>query len=137
MKNPSITISLNSVIAFVLGAVTLTAIFSFNESSKKENAQYEYLQISAVESVVKAGAGRSRMISMKDNGEMLEEKLENLFSVSGISFKNVRFNDNQVTQRIAKLINEGWELENVVTGAYGSDKSTGIFLTRYLLRKVK
>jgi hypothetical protein len=137
MKNSSITIRLNSVIAFVLGAVTLTAIFSFNESSKKANAQYEYLQISAIESVVKAGAGRSRMISMKDNGEMLEEKLENLFSVSGISFKNVRFNDNQVTQRIAKLINEGWELENVVTGAYGGDKSTGIFLTRYLFRKVK
>jgi hypothetical protein len=137
MKNPSITISRNSIIAFVLGALTLTAIFSFNESSKKENTQYEYLQISAIESVVKAGAGRSRMISMKDNGEMLEEKLENLFSIAGINFKNVRFNDNLVTERIAKLINEGWELENIVTGAYGTDKSTGIFLTRYLFKRVK
>ena len=71
MKNPSITISRNSIIAFVLGALTLTAIFSFNESSKRENTQYEYLQISAIESVVKAGAGRSRMISMKDNGCLL------------------------------------------------------------------
>tara|TARA_B100000809_G_C15038042_1_gene494494 strand:- start:466 stop:879 length:414 start_codon:yes stop_codon:yes gene_type:complete len=137
MKNSSITISLNSVIAFVLGAVTLTLIFSFNNSIKTEHTQYEYLQISVIESVVKAGAGRSRMVSIKDNGEILEEKLENLFSISGISFKNVRFNDNTVTERISKLINEGWELENVVTGAYGTDKTAGIFLTRYLFRKTK
>ena len=71
---------------------------------------------------------------MKDNGEMLEEKLENLFSVSGINFKNVRFNDNMVTERISKLTNSGWTLENVATSAYGTEKTSGIYLTRYLFK---
>lgn len=135
MKNKSITITLQAIVAFVLGAITLTGILSFQETSKGE--QYEYLQISVIESVVKAGAGRSRMISIKDNGEMLEEKLKNIFSVSGINFSNVRFNDNTVTERISKLTNDGWELENVVTGTYGVENSTGIFLSRYLFRKEK
>jgi hypothetical protein len=95
----------------------------------------EYLQITTVESVVPGGLGRSRMITTKPNGEMEEINLENFFSMVGINFGNIRNNDKIITQKITELSKEGWKLEHVTSGVYGADKSTGIFITRYLFKK--
>lgn len=97
----------------------------------------EYLQITTVESVVPGGLGRSKMITTKPNGEMEETNLENFFSMVGINFGNIRNNDKVITQKITELTKEGWKLEHVTSGVYGVEKSTGIFITRYLFRKDK
>lgn len=95
----------------------------------------EYMQITTVESVIPGGLGRSRMITTKPNGEMEEVVLENFFSMVGINFSNIRNNDKIITQKITELTKDGWKLEHVTSGVYGADKSTGIFITRYLFKK--
>jgi hypothetical protein len=99
--------------------------------------KYEYQQITTVESVVPGGLGRSRMISTDKNGQLEETKLENFFSMVGINFGNIKENDLAITQKIQKMSDDGWELFQTNSASYGADKSTGIFITRYLFRRVK
>ena len=68
---------------------------------------------------------------------MDEVKLENFFSMVGINFENIRMNDKMITDKLARLTSQGWELKFVTTGAYGADKSTGIYLTRYFFTRNK
>lgn len=95
----------------------------------------EFMQVTTIESVVPAGLGRSRMITQKADGSMDEIKLENFFSLTGINFGNVRLNDKIITDKIRDLAREGWDLIFVTPGVYSADKSTGIFITRYLFRR--
>ena len=99
--------------------------------------KYEYQQITAVESVVPGGLGRSRLITTGKDGSMEEIKLENFFSLVGINFGNIKENDRVIAAKIEERVNEGWELMSVTPGVYGADKSTGIFITRYLFRRPK
>ncbi len=112
-------------------------IYSFKNPAPTPQAKVLWYQVTVIESVVQGGAGRSRMISQDENGQMEEIKIENLFSLTGINFGNVRENDQQITNKITELTNAGWALENVGTGVYGGSKnnSTGIFMTRYLFKK--
>lgn len=136
MKNISININLNAITAVVIVCAMAFGLYAFKSSAPApDDGQYEYMQISVIESVVQGGIGRSRMISVKDNGEMEEEKLQNFFSMAGINFSNIRENDNLITERISTLAANGWLLENVVTGAYSDGKSTGLYLTRYLFKR--
>ncbi|MCS6903841.1 MAG: hypothetical protein NZ576_00480 [Bacteroidia bacterium] len=98
---------------------------------------YEYMVVTTVESVVPGGLGRSRMISQDANGNLEEVEMENFFSMVGINFKNIRSNDKMIADKLNKMSQSGWELYSVSTGVYGADKSTGIFITRYLFRKPK
>jgi hypothetical protein len=95
----------------------------------------EFLQITTVESVVPAGLGRSRMITKKPDGGIDEIKLENFFSLTGINFQNIRLNDKLITDHITQLAEQGWKLLFVTPGVYSADKSTGIFITRYLFSR--
>jgi hypothetical protein len=95
----------------------------------------EFLQITTIESVVPAGLGRSRMITKKPDGSIDEIKMENFFSLTGINFNNVRLNDKLITDQISQLTREGWQLLFVTPGVYAADRSTGIFITRYLFRR--
>lgn len=97
----------------------------------------EFLQVTAVESVVPGGLGRSRLITHKPDGSMDEIKLENFFSFTGINFGNVRLNDKIIADKIGDLYREGWELKHITPGVYSADKSTGIFITRYLFMRDK
>jgi hypothetical protein len=99
-------------------------------------AAQEFLQVTAIESVVPGGLGRSRLITVGPDGQTLEEiELENFFSLVGINFKNIRTNDNLITQKLNQLTKQGWELVSVNSGSYSADKSTGIFITRYLFKR--
>ncbi|MBX9850290.1 MAG: hypothetical protein K2X86_00860 [Cytophagaceae bacterium] len=95
----------------------------------------QFLQITTIESVVPAGIGRSRMITVSAGGQMEELKMENFFSITGINFENVRLNDKMITDKITQLNSDGWQLVTVTPGVYAADKSTGIFITRYLFKK--
>lgn len=116
-------------------AILLTfGLFSFKLANKPAT-KTRFLQITAIESVVPGGLGRSRMITMSPQGKMEEVKLENFFSLVGINFENVRSNDRDISAKIEQLYEEGWELVTTNTGVYSSAESTGIFITRYLFKK--
>lgn len=127
-----------SIISACVALLCLTALFSFT-NTEKQAPTYAFQQVTTIESVVPMGAGRSRMISTKDNGEMEETNMKNFFSAFGINFGNVRENDQMITDKVSTLYAEGWELVNTTSGVYsqGSDGGTGIFITRYLFRKAK
>jgi hypothetical protein len=118
-----------SMIAIV--AISVTALVSFKSSTKGP----QYVQITTIESVVPGGLGRSRMITASPSGSLEEVKMENFFSMTGINFENVRSNDKMITDKISQMTNDGWELVQITPGVYAADKSTGIFITRYLFKK--
>ena len=95
----------------------------------------EYMQMTTIESVVPGGLGRSRLIMQNSKGIMEEIKMENFFSLVGINFENVRANDKIITEKITELSKAGWQLQHVTPGVYSTEKSTGIFITRYLFKK--
>jgi hypothetical protein len=116
--------------------VTLSILLA-GMTSVIAQTKYEYNQMTAVESVVPGGLGRSRLITTGKDGSMEEIKLENFFSLVGINFGNIKDNDRTIASKIEEKVNDGWELMSVTPGVYGADKSTGIFITRYLFRRVK
>ena len=116
-------------------SVLLGVLLYFNGFSQGE--KYEYLQISAIESVVPGGFGRSRLITTGLNGQVMETELKNFYSLVGINFKNVQNNDKVIVNRLNELANEGWELIAVTSGVESSTEKTGLFITRYLFRRHK
>lgn len=95
----------------------------------------EYKIITTVESVVPGGLGRSRMIQTDSNGKTEEIKMKNFFSMAGINFGNIVENDLMITNMLKKMSEDGWKLVTATPGVYAADKSTGIFITRYLFSK--
>ena len=53
----------------------------------------KFIQITTIESTVNAGLGRSKMIISKDDGTTEEKDMNNLFSIAGINFKNIKENE--------------------------------------------
>jgi len=120
----------NTLRTYVAGATLLL-------TASADGLCQQFLQVTTIESVVPAGLGRSRMITEKPDGSIDEIKLENFFSLTGINFGNVRMNDRLITQQLEQIANEGWHLLHVTPGVYAADKSTGIFITRYLFTRGK
>lgn len=113
---------------------------------------WEYQIVTAVESVIPGGLGRSRLLLSDDGGVLEEYKMENFFSLLGINFRNIKANDLLVVQKFNDLGEEGWELSNTVSGVYSksevsirdpksgagtSSSGEGIFITRYIFRRQK
>ena len=118
--------------------VSVAALFyAFTSPSPAQQESVLWYQVTVIESVVPGGMGRSRMISQDENGQMEETKLQNFFSMAGINFGNVRENDQQITNKITELSNQGWTLYDVTSGVYAGNgnNSQGIFITRYLFNK--
>ena len=107
--------------------------------------EYEFKQITTVESVVAGGIGRSRMITTSSKGNIEEVKMKNFFSLTGINFGNIRQNDKQIAEKLTQLSNEGWEFISVNTGVYSggidnalvANSGVGLFITRYLFKRRK
>ncbi len=114
-----------------IGGLSLVGVLGF----KPAQAPTQYTQVTTIESVVPGGLGRSRMITTDPSGEYKELDMENFFSMVGINFKNVRKNDKTITDKLNQMTEEGWTLDQVNSGVYSADKSTGIFVTRYLFKK--
>src|SRR5690349_17507546 len=96
--------------------------------------QARYVQITTIESVVGGGVGRSKMIITKEDGSQEEKDMENLFSIAGINFKNIRQNETTILQTLKSYTDAGWKLFSTtpLTLSPGNNGS-GIFMTRYLL----
>jgi hypothetical protein len=62
-------------------------------------------------------------------------KMENLFSMGGINFDNIAANDKVVTDKLAAMGSDGWQLVNITPGVFSDGKGGGIYMTRYLFRK--
>jgi hypothetical protein len=123
----------------------LTLSCSFLTTSAQMNpapaVRYEYKQITAVESVVPGGLGRSRILTTDDNGQTREKELKNFYSLVGINFDNITNNDRVIVERRNDFSNDGWELFSVITGSNQQssqgNSSGGIFITRYIFRRPK
>lgn len=125
----------------------------------------EYKIVTSVESIVPAGLGRSRIIEnnedkefspvmasdsgrQKDSKSRSENKIDNFketnllnfYSLVGINFQNIASNDAILSSMLNAYTNEGWELTFVSSGVEsdaGSGDGTGIFITRYVFKRVK
>ncbi|MCZ4407385.1 hypothetical protein O3Q51_01090 [Cryomorphaceae bacterium 1068] len=131
-----------------------------------EAQQVEYKVVTSIESIIPAGIGRSRIISEEDElnyedfttertdgkkskqgdvsrgdakiAKFEETKLLNFFSIAGINFQNIASNDALITDKINKMVAQGWELAFVVSGVEsdaGKGDGQGIFITRYIFKR--
>ena len=121
---------------YVLLLVTIigsSSIFAQDKTTTKK----QFMQITTVESVVSGGLGRSKMLVTGPDGTQKEIDMENLFSLVGINFKNIRENENLVVKTLKSYTDEGWKIDQVTpfTLSPGSNGGVGIFMTRYFLSK--
>lgn len=128
---------------------------------------YEYKIVTSIESVVPMGLGRSRIISAEEEKDYSayttsrteentkqnkkkrgdakvddfdETKILNFYSATGINFQNVASNDALISSKVNKMVEEGWELAFVTSGVEsdaGKGDGTGIFITRFIFRRLK
>ena len=122
-------------IRIALGIAVVAAALFAGYAFKPAQSKTQYCQITTIESVVPGGLGRSRMVTTDPDGNYKEIDMENFFSFVGINFGNVRKNDKMITDKINEMENQGWALADINSGVYSADKSTGIFITRYLFKK--
>lgn len=124
-------IILSLIIALAIGA-SLQA-----QELKPESTSKQFMQINTIESVVAGGLGRSRMIITNPDGSQKESDLENLFSMAGINFKNIKENEDKIVKILKSYTDEGWKIDYVtsLTLSQNDSGSGGIFMTRYLLSK--
>lgn len=124
---------------FLFLVVAVICNSSANAQDSKVTATKQFMQITTVESVLAGGLGRSKMIITTADGTQKETDLENLFSMVGINFKNIKENDDKVMRTIKEYTNNGWKIEQVtsLTLSQNDSGAGGIFMTRYLLSKTE
>jgi hypothetical protein len=103
---------------------------------------YQFMQMTTIESIVPGGLGRSRITFTPEFKGVKDTGMENLFSVTGINLGNVRSNEEAIIRFVTQVQGDGWDLIQVtpltqtIQGGGGSTNQ-GIFMTRYLFRKSK
>jgi len=120
-----------------LGLV-LTLFIQSNAQETKVETVKEFMQITTVESVISGGFGRSKMLITNPDGSQKEYDMNNLFSITGIHFRNIRENEDQIIKTLKSYTDEGWKLEQVMPLTLSpSGNGPGIFMTRYLLSRTE
>jgi hypothetical protein len=120
----------------ILFAAIALLSFSAQAQEQKSEPSKQFMQITTIESVVSGGLGRSKMIVTEADGSQKELDMENLFSLTGINFKNIKDNESKVVQTIKRYTDDGWKIDQTSSFALSpSQNSSGIFMTRYLLSK--
>jgi len=123
--------------------ILLVAVFSISNALKAQDikpaAEKQYMQLTTVESVLSGGIGRSKMIITNPDGSQKESDLENLFSLVGINFKNIKQNEDKLLKTLKEYTGAGWKLDQVtsLTLSQNDTGAGGIFMTRYLLSKME
>lgn len=122
--------------AIFIALFLFSVLALWGQDNKTEPAK-EFMQINTVESVIAGGLGRSKMIITNPDGSQKESDLENLFSMTGINFKNIRKNEDGLIKTLKSYTDEGWKLEHVtsLTLSQNDSGAGGIFMTRYLLSR--
>lgn len=146
--------------------MTLSSM-AFGQTTNVQIPVYEYQIVTSVESIVPGGLGRSRLVSNagerdhkeftsqrteEDRGrnkskrsdirvkDFEETKMLNFFNLTGIRFENIAANDAIVSSKINDLSASGWELAFVTSGVEsngGADDGQGLFITRYIFKRLK
>jgi hypothetical protein len=121
-------------------SILIAVIFincSLHAQEIKTEPVKQFMQVTTVESVVAGGLGRSKMIITNPDGTQRETDLENLFSLVGINFKNIKENEDKLVRTLKDYTNSGWKVEHVtsLTLSQNDSGAGGIFMTRYLLSK--
>jgi hypothetical protein len=136
--------NLSTLIVAASAFLVCFSFFAFKSAAPDNNnghSGYMYKQITAIESVIPGGLGRSRLITTDDNGQMIERDLKNFYSLVGINFGNISDNDRAIVERLNEYSEEGWDLVNVVSGSNqqmsNGNSGGGILFTRYIFRKAK
>ena len=113
----------------------LSGLFS-QSKLMAQKATTKFTQITTIESVVGGGIGRSKIIISKDDGNSEEKEMNNLFSIAGINFKNIKENEVSIIQTLKSYTDSGWKMFSTtpLTLSPGNN-GAGIFMTRYLLVK--
>lgn len=118
----------------LLGILCLA--ISLGSAARAQKTTTKFVQITTVESVVGGGMGRSKMIITKEDGTTEEKDMSNLFSMTGINFKNIKDNDANILQTLKSYTDDGWKLfSNTPLTLSPGANGAGIFMTRYLLSK--
>jgi hypothetical protein len=101
-----------------------------------QKPETKFIQITTIESVVGGGIGRSKMIITKEDGSQEERDMNNLFSITGINFKNIKENESSIVHTLKSYTDNGWRIfSNTPLTLSPGDNGSGIFMTRYLLIK--
>jgi hypothetical protein len=123
----------------IISILVVLFILSYGLSAQdvKPEAGKQFMQVNTVESVVAGGMGRSKMIITNPDGSQKEADLENLFSIAGINFKNIKENEDKIVRTLKTFTDDGWKLDHVtsLTLSQNDSGAGGIFMTRYLLSK--
>ena len=134
---------LASFIRRTLVAALLLISFAFAPPARAQaKGGYQFLQMTTIESIVPGGLGRSRVIFSPEWRGTKESNMENLFSLLGINMGNLRSNEELILRYLGEITADGWELfqttplTQTVQGT-GGQSQQGIFMTRYLFRKVR
>lgn len=117
--------------------IAITLLNTLQAQEVKPEPSKQFMQVTTVESVVAGGLGRSRMIITNADGSQKESELNNLFSMTGINFKNIKENEDNLIKTLKSYTDDGWKLEQVtsLTLSQNDSGAGGIFMTRYLLSK--
>jgi hypothetical protein len=126
---------MKQVILFLALAVGLCNVGKSQEAKTETSKQF--MQVTTVESVLAGGMGRSKMIVTNADGSQKESELNNLFSMTGINFKNIKENEDNLIKTLKTFTDDGWKLEQVtsLTLSQNDSGAGGIFMTRYLLSR--
>ncbi len=124
---------MKKIVLILVMAVSCSQLFAQEE---KEISK-QFMQVTTVESVVAGGLGRSKMIITNPDGSQKETDLNNLFSMMGINFKNIKENEDKLVKTLKEYTDNGWKLDQVtsLTLSQNDSGAGGIFMTRYLLSK--
>nr|WP_321451285.1 hypothetical protein [uncultured Carboxylicivirga sp.] len=120
------------------GGVIILVLFLALKAPVKESNNYEYKQVTTLESVVGAGFGRSSVMeTTADTMKILSDyELKNFFSAAGINMGNVQVNEQSIVKIICDMQDDGWELFSITSTALNTEtKRQGIFITRHLFRR--
>lgn len=117
-------------------AFLFALLLQLQAQETKHETSREFMQITSIESVIGGGLGRSRLIVTNPDGSQKETEMNNLFSLVGINFKNIKENEDQIMRTLRSYTEEGWKLEQVTPLTLSpSGNGPGIFMTRYLLSR--
>jgi hypothetical protein len=111
--------------------------FTANAQEVKAATVKQFMQVTTIESVISGGIGRSRMIITNADGSQKETDMENLFSLTGINFKNIKQNEDKILSTLKIYTEDGWTIDQItsLTLSPNDTGSGGIFMTRYLMSK--
>jgi hypothetical protein len=114
----------------LLGALISVVIFLGSAFINKTQEAEQYVQVIVLESHIRGGLGRSRLIITYPEGTKEELELSNYQSMTGINFANVTGNEKSIVTTLNKLGAQGYQLKWLESGV-----SEGIYVTKYVFKK--